>query len=362
GKFEDWSDIIGVSDSKEDQELDNINLVEYRALNEGNALYPMLSVEGELLAGEITENAFYLDDTLYHEKRYGSHKVNIYLDTDSEPTTGYDLDTIGADYMVELNGHSGHLDNALLNKYTPPESSTQNNNNEFETKPIDWHSWSRVGRVNAKAKGDRVELSLLHKYISMTSQNSVDIQVELSDSLGNHDLSDVLGCPERVSLVVKESIIAPNIMPLSAKHSPLLAIDLTAVGGVTQVQRLAFTITGSIERTELESIALYRDLDVDNAFDDTKDSLLTQSAEINNDMSVSLEFTEPLIVSPKTPARLFLTVSLSTTAVKHHSIGAKLSRPGIVSSGILTLNRALPPGSNGAFSYLGSVPDEVLID
>ena len=89
GIFSEWEDIPAFTDSATDQIHNrDINLQEFKVLtNNWGEMAFYLEVEGTILIGN-----------------FGLDSVNIFIDEDDNPETGYKINSLGADKMVAVTG------------------------------------------------------------------------------------------------------------------------------------------------------------------------------------------------------------------------------------------------------------------
>ncbi|UCF07376.1 MAG: zinc ribbon domain-containing protein [Thermoplasmata archaeon] len=92
GDFRDWSDVTSNSDPSEMAPFNhNVDIVDFRLDSRSSHLSFYIDVEGYMLAGEPGGEEHV--DTVY-----------IFIDADQNPDTGYFIDGIGADHMLEVYG------------------------------------------------------------------------------------------------------------------------------------------------------------------------------------------------------------------------------------------------------------------
>ena len=138
GTFDDWIDITSHHDSANDQENENINLIEYRVDNDDDDISVYMEVEGEILKG--TEQ----DD------RTGNDIIHVFIDSDNDETTGYDVDGLGADYMLEISGNNGEATYAMKKEFNSGRDAN------------DWNGWDSVTRIKAETNGNKLEITSEH--------------------------------------------------------------------------------------------------------------------------------------------------------------------------------------------------------
>lgn len=127
GKFGDWSDAAKFG--MEVQAIGaGISVSEWSVQNEESSLYWYINVEGTLM-GTSNVDSFYL-----------------FVDSDHNSRTGYSVSTLGADYLLVLDGWEREVRTASLMEYG---SSTD---------PLDWNSWIGYGSMSYSLNSDRIEV------------------------------------------------------------------------------------------------------------------------------------------------------------------------------------------------------------
>ncbi|MBN1678454.1 MAG: hypothetical protein JW880_07945 [Candidatus Thermoplasmatota archaeon] len=104
-----------------------INLEEWSVAFSGDDLFYYLKTESSVMAGPRVEN------------------ICIFIDSDSDSTTGYAVGSIGADYRVMLEGWNGSVRSSSVHLYG--SGSDQH----------DWNSWLEAGSSQCVLSGAQVE-------------------------------------------------------------------------------------------------------------------------------------------------------------------------------------------------------------
>ena len=131
GEVDEWSGIPRFSDgtTTTNQDVLIMSTSTNYDLTSGT-LFLLVTVRGQAF-GDPTEY-----DTLY-----------AFVDADGDVGTGYDLATIGADYMARVSGFAGTVEDARLLKFTGGNRA-------------DWNGWQVSGPVVAASRGVNVELGV----------------------------------------------------------------------------------------------------------------------------------------------------------------------------------------------------------
>ena len=128
GRFGDWSkaQMFGVYYPASSP---GIEVQEWSVQNNGGSLYVYLSVAGTLM-GTSDVDSFYL-----------------FVDSDNDPTTGYSVSGLGADYLLVLDGWNGEVRAADIMQF----GST--------TDHLDWNSWDSYGTMTYNLNAGKLEAS-----------------------------------------------------------------------------------------------------------------------------------------------------------------------------------------------------------
>ena len=209
GDFSDWKDVISYRDSNTDQINANINIVDYRTrLDNPTTITCYLEVEGAILK----------DDVIVDEQgseSYGIGFIHIFIDEDKNPDTGYAIDRLGADLMIEISGYESEVKSSNLKIFDGDHAQD------------DWNGWKMSHAVGAIGKDNKLETQISVFINSMTE--NVDVYFHIIDSNGNEDFSDgILNSVETGSLIVTQRNIAADILTNDIEN--ILELELTARG------------------------------------------------------------------------------------------------------------------------------------
>ncbi|MGQ9582423.1 MAG: DUF835 domain-containing protein [Thermoplasmatota archaeon] len=172
GEFGDWAGVSRRLDSPSDQPLNpSLNIVEWAAVSEEDALFLYIRTEGEILKGG--QNA----TTQLHD--YDT--LQVYLDVDLSAATGYPAGggsaSVGAELMVAIIGWDNRAQEMRYYSYTGNDSSP-------------WRPLSLSGLTSMRASGQELEMKVLYRDLSVERLSANLIVVEMYDTAGNHDWSD----------------------------------------------------------------------------------------------------------------------------------------------------------------------------
>jgi hypothetical protein len=140
GQFQDWkSEKVTQYFDTDTEPVQNpyTNLVECRTLTHDNVLEFYIQTELDIFGGESQIKNQDDNPNLY--------KLDIFIDHDLNPSTGYQIQGFGADELIELQGHNGVITHTNSYYFEP----NQNN--------LDWNSWKINSNVNVAKERLRLE-------------------------------------------------------------------------------------------------------------------------------------------------------------------------------------------------------------
>lgn len=343
-EFEDWDNIVGFHDSAVDQpDNPNINLVEYKADYRNNILSLFLEVYGNVLGGIKpipTPGARNLGST----NSYGLDNVQIFIDSDAEPNTGYQVGGLGADYMVAIEGYDGRVTTSALNAFATDHSGN------------DWNGWTELNNIEAGTCDGRLEAKIPIYEVSAFSKP--EILIHLQDLLGNEDYSDgILKANSDGMLIITSTTVAPEILELGAQRVPILELDLNAVNDDINLKSISSRLLGTVTDSELKTLDLYFDDNKNGKFE-LDDSKLVTSKLFNG--MVTFNFEPSFQIQAGETVCCFVVSDIPDSAVLNQkTIGLDIPNRDYIkleTVGALTLT------SNHKMSYIGNSPDSIVID
>ncbi|UCH88876.1 MAG: hypothetical protein JSV49_11660 [Thermoplasmata archaeon] len=194
GKFNDWSDprILNYMDSPDDQTInENINLLEFKLNEEGNAISYYIKVSGNIFEGRSFDEGV------------GFDLIRIFIDLDANIQSGYLINNIGADFMYEIYGYGTTISKSIIRKYEPSDSTQH-----------DWNSWIQFSQISSAAGINELEVQYwFHKNINRSAQFYSFCY--LQDFEGNVDTSDtIVSNLGKGALSIKQTRIDIDTLPL----------------------------------------------------------------------------------------------------------------------------------------------------
>ncbi len=227
GNFSDWDDKEGYRDSSSDVTANpNINIVEYKMLREDNDVHFYVEVQGNMLKGTNSK----VTDTMH-----------IFVDSDTNSETGYSVEGLGADYMLEAQGKSGRIIESKVKIFDPTYRTEADDIREQN----DWNGWTDLQNGELKCVSNKMEARMAlydHQGTSPAISENVFAVMRLADANGNEDYSDTIASTEKGALIVKQTPLVDNIV--AEDISEILELEFTALDKDVTITTLNLDHTG----------------------------------------------------------------------------------------------------------------------
>ena len=126
GDFVEWGHVAKFG-MQAPAALPEVSVDEWAVQSDANMLYLYLKTESNVV-GTSNVNSFFL-----------------FVDSDGDPSTGYSVSTIGADYMLELHGWDQKVESASLMKF------------DSTSDQFNWTSWTNIDSLAVATKAEKLE-------------------------------------------------------------------------------------------------------------------------------------------------------------------------------------------------------------
>ncbi|MEW5937999.1 MAG: hypothetical protein AB1665_09335, partial [Candidatus Thermoplasmatota archaeon] len=173
----------------------NVEIVSTGAVVDGQDIALYLKVKGRILSGGAPTNMSL--DTLH-----------IFIDADMNPSTGYRISGIGADWRVKIDGWDNKIESNELLRF----NDLKNQNN--------WNSFSRDGTVSAAVGESEMELEV-RMGSSDSSAPKAAILFALQGWNGSMGYSPIISTSQPVINVVQRSLVQHSILNLGEQVDAL---------------------------------------------------------------------------------------------------------------------------------------------
>jgi hypothetical protein len=168
-------------------------------------------VEDSIFQGSIGEN----------EEQY-MDSIRIFFDTDNDEDTGYQIQSLGADYMIETHGFGGLLKKRSINRYT------------LDQENHDWAGWEVYSGGEIEHNHDSLEVSI---YSFDPAEKFEEDQIRAYFHVTNNrevvDTSDyIIDTQEQGAIkIIQRPLVNDIIDPLENNEKiDLIELELTAKG------------------------------------------------------------------------------------------------------------------------------------
>ncbi|MEE9490101.1 MAG: tetratricopeptide repeat protein, partial [Thermoplasmata archaeon] len=317
GGVEDWSGIV-ITESRQSAALNpNIDIVETAVYDDSGFLTFYVQVLGTMLQGNGDE----LQDTVF-----------IFMDMDGSGATGYRIEGLGADRMIEVLGSDNTVDRAVMYEFDAGRGSD------------DWNGWFKPRTLRAVAGSSYLEAEV---YWDILSLNIVPIDVLFASHGfdGDQDIADLAVSNTGGSLeVIQESYLSDWVV--SGTNEILLNLSVTAHGTDMHITQITAEMVGTALPGELSTVRL---LDGNLATIDTVSPSSMMTFELDRTVQEgSLET---------------FYVAVDTTSASENTVGMRILLPSDIrtESGSVTLKTGHPKNGIG-LGYLGSIKAGYSID
>ncbi|UCE36477.1 MAG: S8 family serine peptidase [Thermoplasmata archaeon] len=322
GDFSDWKEVAPYSDEIEAPLFNsNVDIIDFGLVDSQRELSFYVKVGGLIFQGEPEESGRRMD-TAY-----------VFIDTDCSFKSGYQIEGIGSDFMVKLEGWKGEMFSWGLYKYT---SNTQN-----------WDHWQWIDWISAAAFGSELEVQVDYGSLGLKNHDNVDVLFCMQGYDGSEDFSDTVISNEKGVLIVTQQGVGDGY--ISGDANRLLKLDLKAEFADIIITTIKLTRTGAGNDGDLNALKL---MDGNSAI---ATGFLKEGIA---------EFKTSILLDDGDSKTLYVDVDVGTNARAEGSIGFKVVNLHDVTTnkGAITV-RTTPPNQNKyEINYIKSVPQGIKID
>ncbi len=241
GNFSDWDQFTSFEDSTSDQVSDpDLNILETKLVCGSERIDMFLRVEGTALSGSSSSMNNSVDS------------IFIFMDMDSASDTGYAINNLGADIMVEIHGWDNNIDSSTA--YSFNDTSERN----------DWNRFVKSGPAPCAVVDSQLEVRvLLPNHLIIEENERPKVMAIAMNSVGYSDATDSVMSSLPASLHINTYGIGADILAPGAQDVELLRMRMKGYGDVCSLTAMNFTINGNATFNHLGNIRLVNDTDQD---------------------------------------------------------------------------------------------------
>jgi hypothetical protein len=230
GEFKDWEDIVAHKDDADPLVQESIDIVQYKVKTEDGKIFLYMKTEGKMFPGGMDQASF----------------VNIFIDVDGDPTTGYLVNSVGSEYRIEIKGWDGEAQSAKY--YTFRQSGD----------PVDWQDFTETGNVEAASSGSELEVGKTLSTFNLDKESTPSIMFSVRSHDGYVDMSSSPVGLMPGGIAVTQYLKMPTA-PVAQGTTDLefLTIKLEAKGKDDKITMMTLTRLGEGTVGDVSNIALY---------------------------------------------------------------------------------------------------------
>jgi len=217
GNFGDWPASSLIAMGADPQVASAIDVVQFGIMDNRASLAFYVAVAGAAMQGGGTAPG-------------AMDTVRVFIDADASPATGYHIDGLGADRMIEVSGINGGIRLGRIWEFDRARD------------PRDWGGWGNPRAVSAAVQGSRIEVEADWLLVG-SNRTAVSATVRTQSWEGQIDVGDVAIALDRGTLLLVTQSQAPEI--LAGPGVPLLNIVASADHESVTLDSLGVRILGT---------------------------------------------------------------------------------------------------------------------
>lgn len=320
GEFADWDGKAIISDTAERSVIPpDLDIVHYSTTVVGGYAYFYLQVAGRVLGGKGSTE--------------GVDVVNVYIDADMDPGSGYSIRGMGADFRIEVYGWDGQVRGSSLQGYTLRRTG------------LDWNGWAGEGGATAAAQGDRLEMAVPLRAIGISGSCLFEALFQTLDPRsGAGDIGSSMAGPHGGALLVAQKPVDNSCLPVPSERAAFLELELAAQAREVRLRQLVLSRSGNAVDPDIGTVHLR-----------SGTTELASGTFAGDVLKLALDLT----VTPHHAETIELSVDIPATAVSGRTFGA-----GLAGHGSINVEKGTPTVQALGWStyYLGEPARGITVD
>ncbi|MCK4757236.1 MAG: DUF11 domain-containing protein, partial [Thermoplasmata archaeon] len=296
GDFADWREFTSYHDSSQDQiSNDDLNIIETKINFRPPNIFLYLRVDGDILGGRSTNDTSGVDS------------IFIFVDTDSDSSTGYNVSGMGADVLLAIHGWVNTAQSADVLRF----------DNELDHD--DWKGFEYSHRTVTALQDGELELRVALNELDTYSQPILLIMTQ--DSFGERDVADSMITPLYGTLRVSmtEAVDGDILLP---GESDAGMIRLESFGRDSEVLDMTFGLQGQLEVDGMDNLRLLMDTDGDGLYNPLVDEEI-EATPVQNGRSFTFTLEDSLEIEANEQLDIFLAFDVAQ-ATAAENVGVKI--------------------------------------
>ncbi|MFQ6107093.1 MAG: hypothetical protein ACE5QF_05855 [Thermoplasmata archaeon] len=223
GKFSDWGKVAKYAQSPTAPDP-NIDLVEYGLLSENGYLSIYAGVRGSIFNDPDGLDSLY-----------------TFIDTDGDSSTGYRVQDIGADRLIQVTGSAGSTTSGKVAKFEGND-------------PYNWTAWKQIGGCRVGLGDNKIEIQIGPQ---LTESMAEDFQVRMSmDNYDGASSWSQVSFGSRFGALQVTQVGLLGTEPLQHSTRDILELRFRAFGSDIEVRGLSFRKIGSLTLNSIASFVV----------------------------------------------------------------------------------------------------------
>lgn len=314
GNFADWSQISTFYDSPSDQIYNpDLNILESKVVYGSDRIDLFLGVEGTALGGRQVGNITNMADS-----------IMVFVDIDSDPNTGYIIETLGAEIVVDAWGWDNNVQESVVYAFRSDAARD------------DWGGFFRSGSAPCTAENNGVELRIMIPMSLSVAGQSPRLLAVATNSIGQRDVTDFVISQADMSIIVNSFSTGPDVLAQNGQNLELARLEAISCAGQDSLHELNFSILGNAAFADLQSIRAFNDSFHDGAFNPLTDSEMPGTVSSISPSKFTVRFNTQFEVPMNRSQTMFIVANLSQSA-STKTLGLKLESASAAAS-FVTVN------------------------
>src|SRR5881396_3585949 len=318
GQFADWNGIPRLTLASAAMNA-NIDITQVAVTDNVDYLSFYAEVRGQALQGDPSParamDAFF-----------------VFIDTDGSPATGYRVQGLGADRMIEIEGWGGQVASATLMEF------------DSNRDPSDWGGWFKATPVSAAVAGSQIEFEANWDGIVLPKR-PIEAAFSSRSWDGTQDIADATSSSLSSFVVVRQETGAPQLITGPGTDIAMFTFD--AVDGDVAIMWVNVTLQGTYRTATFSSFTL-----VDGSSNTVARASVT---------GARVDF-GPLSLAVQAGTSLSVRLRPEINNYDGTTIGAFLRGPTDVVARSAGVSLVGPQTAARSLAYIGAIPSTARID